>query len=84
MCLLSLKQLKDESLSAGFMLQDASFNQNNIREKHFSEHIRDMNSNNGPLPTGNSKTLPPNPNTKTSTVTKKPNVTKKPLTTMLI
>ena len=39
-----------------------------------------MYGNKGPTPTGNPKTLPPNPNTKTPVVTKKPDVTKKPVT----
>ena len=40
-----------------------------------------MYGNKGPKPTGNPKTLPPNPNTKTPVVTKKPDVTKKPVAT---
>ena len=79
MYLLPLKQLKDEPLFGGFMFWDASFDQNNIiNGKHFSEHIRAMYGNKGPLPTGNPKTLPPNPNTKTPIVTKKSVTTKRP------
>lgn len=79
MYLLPLKELKDEPLLGGFMLWDGSFDQNNImRGKHFREHIRDMYGNKGPLPTGNPKTLPPNPNTKTPIVTKKSVTTKRP------
>lgn len=79
MYLLPLKQLKDEPLFGGFMFWDASFDQNNIiNGKYFSEHIRAMYGNKGPLPTGNPKTLPPNPNTKTPIVTKKSVTTKRP------
>ena len=79
MYLLPLKQLKDEPLFGGFMFWDASFDQNNIiNGKHFSEHIRAMYGNKGPLPTGNPKTLPPNPNAKTPIVTKKSVTTKRP------
>lgn len=79
MYLLPLKQLKHETLFGGFMFWDASFDQNNIiNGKHFSEHIRAMYGNKGPLPTGNPKTLPPNPNTKTPIVTKKSVTTKRP------
>lgn len=79
MYLLPLKQLKHEPLFGGFMFWDASFDQNNIiNGKHFSEHIRAMYGNKGPLPTGNPKTLPPNPNTKTPIVTKKSVTTKRP------
>ena len=64
------------------MFWDASFDQNNIiNGKHFSEHIKAMYGNKGPKPTGNLKTLPPNPNTKRPIITKKPDVTKQPVTT---
>ena len=61
----------------GFMFWDASFDQNNIIDgKHFSEHIRAMYGDQDLPPTGNPKTLPPNPNTLVPTSNKKLDLTK--------
>lgn len=84
-------KIKNEPRFGGFMLWDASFDQNNvINGRPYSSHIVDMFGGSGPQPTGKPQTLPPRtqgPNTlppKTqppvtqSPVTQPPVPTKKP------